>query len=98
MLQGAGSPLALAQSVCDLGLIPGELTLSVPPGARFPMGDGLVCLTDPGRQVSHLLTHMFLHGSWMRLLGRMWFLWLFANNVDDSMRGSRYRVCDLARA
>ena len=96
MLQGAGSPLALAQSVCDLGLIPGELTLSVPPGARFPMGDGLVCLTDPGRQVSHLLTHMFLHGSWMHLLGNMWFLWLFGNNVEDSMGRARYLVFYLA--
>ena len=47
-IQGAGSPMALARSICDLGLIPGELTLSVPPGTRFPMGEGLVCLTDPG--------------------------------------------------
>ena len=85
VLQGAGSPVALARSVCDLGLIPGELTLSLPPGTRFPMGDGLVCLTDPGRQVSHVLTSMFLHGGWMHLLGNMWFLWLFGNNVEDSM-------------
>ena len=61
-IQGAGSTIPLASSVCELGLIPGESTLSVPPGARFPMGDKLVCLTDPGRQVSHLLTSMFLHG------------------------------------
>ncbi|HVO93907.1 MAG TPA: rhomboid family intramembrane serine protease, partial [Terriglobales bacterium] len=76
-IQGAGSTIPLARSVCELGLIPGELTLSVPPGARFPMGDQLVCLTDPGRQISHLFTSMFLHGSWMHLLGNMWFLWIF---------------------
>jgi membrane associated rhomboid family serine protease len=35
LIQGAGSPGALARSICDLGLIPGELTLSVPPGTRF---------------------------------------------------------------
>jgi membrane associated rhomboid family serine protease len=92
VVQGAGATLPLARSVCDLGLIPGELTGSLPAGARFPMGPGLVCSTDPGRQVSHLLTSMFLHGSWMHLLGNMWFLWLFGNNVEDSMGRLRFVV------
>src|SRR3982751_2838454 len=74
VVQGAGSELPLATSVCELGLIPGELTGLLPPGTKFPMGPGLVCLTDPGRQVSHVLTSMFLHGSWMHLIGNMWFL------------------------
>ena len=51
------------------GLIPGELTGALPPGAGFPMGEGLVCLIDPGRQPFNVLTSMFLHGSWMHLLG-----------------------------
>jgi rhomboid family protein len=96
VVQGAGSPLELARSVCNLGLIPGELTLTLPPGTRFPLGDGLVCLTDPGRQVSHVLTSMFLHGSWMHLLGNMWFLWLFGNNIEDSMGRARFVVFYLA--
>jgi membrane associated rhomboid family serine protease len=89
-VQGAGETMALAQSVCNLGLIPGELTMSLAPGARFPMGEGLVCLTDPGPQYSHLVTSMFLHGSWMHLLGNMWFLWLFGNNIEDSMTRPRF--------
>ncbi|HEX6176477.1 MAG TPA: rhomboid family intramembrane serine protease, partial [Candidatus Binatia bacterium] len=72
-VQGAGTTLALARSVCELGLIPGELTGAIAPGTRFPIGEGLACVTDPGRQFSHVLTHMFLHGSWMHLLGNMWF-------------------------
>src|SRR5690349_21921382 len=56
------------------------------------MGDGLVCLTDPGRQMSHVITSMFLHGGWFHLLGNMWFLWLFGNNVEDSMGHFRYFV------
>jgi membrane associated rhomboid family serine protease len=101
-VQGAGSSTALARSVCELGLIAGELTGSLPPGTQFPMGEGLACATDPGRQVSHVLTHMFLHGSWMHLLGNMWFLWLFGNNVEDSMGHLRflafYLLCGLAAA
>jgi membrane associated rhomboid family serine protease len=88
--QGAGSPLALATSVCNSGLIPGELTMSVAPGTRFPMGEGVDCATDPGRQTSNLITSMFLHGSWMHLLGNMWFLWLFGNNIEDSMTRPRF--------
>ena len=49
-----------------------------------------------------LLTHMFLHGSWMHLLGNMWFLWLFGNNIEDAMTRPRflafYLICGLAAA
>jgi membrane associated rhomboid family serine protease len=91
-VQGAGATIPLARSVCELGLIPGELTASLPPGTRFPMGEGLICATDPGRQLLHLFTSMFMHGSWMHLLGNMWFLWLFGNNVEDSMGRLRFIV------
>jgi membrane associated rhomboid family serine protease len=91
-VQGAGSALPLARAVCELGLIPGELTGMLRPGTGFPMGDGLVCLIDPGRQASHLVTSMFLHGSWMHLIGNMWFLWIFGNNIEDSMGPGRYAV------
>jgi membrane associated rhomboid family serine protease len=101
-VQGAGATVPLAKSVCELGLIPGELTASLPPGTQFPLGDGLVCATDPGRQVSHLITSMFMHGSWMHLLGNMWFLWIFGNNIEDSMGRPRfiafYLLCGLAAA
>jgi membrane associated rhomboid family serine protease len=90
LVQGAGSEVPLATSVCNLGLIPGELTGSVPPNTEFPMGEGLVCLTDPGRQIGHVLSSMFLHGSWMHILGNMWFLWIFGNNVEDAMGRLRF--------
>ena len=101
-VQGAGAEFPLTASVCNLGLIPGELTLSVRPGTGFPMGDGVACLMDPGRQTPHVLTSMFLHGSWMHLLGNMWFLWLFGNNVEDAMTRGHfvvfYLACGLAAA
>jgi membrane associated rhomboid family serine protease len=102
LVQGAGATLPLMRSVCDLGLIPGELTGTLPPGTGFPLGEGLACVTDPGAQASHLLTSMFLHGSWMHLLGNMWFLWIFGDNVEDSMTRPRfvafYLLCGLAAA
>src|SRR5689334_467100 len=102
VVQGAGSEMSVARSVCELGLIPGELTRTVPPGTTFSLGEGLACATDAGRQLSHVFTHMFLHGSWMHLLGNMWFLWLFGNNIEDSMGRVRfvvfYLLCGLAAA
>ena len=102
LVQGAGSQGPLDESVCNLGLIPGELTGKLPPGTGFPMGQNVVCLTDPGMQLSNVLSSMFLHGSWMHLLGNMWFLWLFGNNIEDSMTRPRFAVfyllCGLAAA
>jgi membrane associated rhomboid family serine protease len=102
LLQGAGEEMPLAKSVCELGLIPAELLGTKPPGSAFPMGDGITCFTDPGRQTGNILTSMFLHGSWMHLIGNMWFLWLFGNNIEDAMTRPRfvvfYLVCGLAAA
>ncbi|HMD31069.1 MAG TPA: rhomboid family intramembrane serine protease [Candidatus Acidoferrales bacterium] len=31
------------------------------------------------------LTSMFLHGGWLHLIGNMWFLWVFGDNVEDRL-------------
>lgn len=90
LVQGAGSGLALVASVCNFGLVPGELTLMAVPGSGFPLGEGLACVVDSGRAPEHIITSMFLHGGWGHLLGNMWFLWLFGNNVEDSMGRGRF--------
>jgi len=89
-VQGAGVPHPLVRSICDLGLIPGELTGAVPAGTSFPLSDGYACVTVAGRHVFHLFTSMFLHGSWVHLLGNMWFLWIFGDNVEDAMTRPRF--------
>ena len=102
LVQGAGADVPLARSVCNLGLIPGELTGLLSPGTRTPLGEGIYCVIDPGRQSSNIFTSMFLHGSWMHLIGNMWFLWLFGNNIEDSMTRPRfvafYLLCGIAAA
>ena len=90
MVQGAGGAEPLARSVCNFGLIPGELTGQAPPGSGFRMDREMVCQTDPGLSLQNIITSMFLHGGWMHLLGNMWFLWLFGNNVEDAMTRPRF--------
>ena len=33
---------------------------------------------------------MFLHGGWMHLIGNMWFLWIFGDNIEDILGRWRY--------
>jgi membrane associated rhomboid family serine protease len=37
-----------------------------------------------------ILTSMFMHGGWLHIAGNMIFLWIFGNNVEDSMGRLRY--------
>jgi membrane associated rhomboid family serine protease len=37
-----------------------------------------------------IFTSIFLHGGWMHLIGNMWFLWIFGNNIEEAMGGLRY--------
>ncbi|MDP6572273.1 MAG: rhomboid family intramembrane serine protease [Rhodospirillales bacterium] len=43
-----------------------------------------------------LVTSMFLHGGWMHLIGNMVFLWIFGDNIEDSMGHLRFLVFYLA--
>jgi membrane associated rhomboid family serine protease len=40
--------------------------------------------------VSTIVTMMFLHGGWMHLIGNMWFLWVFGDNVEDVLGHGKY--------
>ena len=74
-----------------------------PLGSAVQIGEGLLCVVDD--DAINLLTpftSMFLHGGWMHLLGNGLFLWVFGNNVEDSMGRFRfvifYLLCGLAAA
>jgi membrane associated rhomboid family serine protease len=102
LVQGLGTEPQLVESVCELGLVPGELLQRVAPGTLVPMGGGVACVTEGTQHWHTVVTSMFLHGGWLHLLGNMWFLWIFGDNVEDSMGHVRfaffYLICGLVAA
>jgi membrane associated rhomboid family serine protease len=91
-LQGGGlGRYSLAASVCNWGLVPGEITGRAVVGTAVPIGPGLSCVVD--REPINLLTpltSMFLHGGWGHLLGNLLFLWVFGSSIEDSMGRVRF--------
>lgn len=49
-----------------------------------------------------ILTSMFLHGGWLHLIGNMWFLWIYGDNVEDILGHAKfalfYLLCGIAAA
>ncbi len=48
--------------------------------------------TMQGQDLFTLFTSMFLHGSWMHLIGNMVFLWIFADNIEATIGTGRFLV------
>lgn len=82
LFQGFGNDAALNNSVCEYGLIPGDL---------FSDGNGQRACRSTG-QWTGLVSSMFMHGSWMHIIGNMWFLWIFGDNIEDSMGTARFVI------
>ena len=84
-IQGAGAVDVVNASATMFGTRPCELTGG--------------CEVE-GLSWSTLITAMFMHGSWEHLLGNLLFLWVFGNNIEDSMGHLRfivfYTFCGLA--
>jgi len=102
LIQGLGTDPQLTRTICTLGLIPGDLLGTLPAGTGFQIGPESYCVITEGFTGYTLLTSMFLHGGWLHLLGNMWFMWIFGNNVEDSMGHLRfvifYLLCGLIAA
>jgi membrane associated rhomboid family serine protease len=101
-IQGLGNTRALAQSMCLYALVPGELLGYVEPGTQIQVAQNLACQFDGEPNMASLFSSMFMHGSWFHIIGNMWFLWVFGDNVEDEMGPVRfvifYVVCGLAAA
>lgn len=102
-LQGFGVEPSLTTSVCKLGLIPADLMGALSGAVTAPLGPETFCTRYTGGGTWHtLFTSMFMHGGWFHIIGNMWFLWIFGDNVEDSMGSVRfvifYLLCGLGAA
>jgi membrane associated rhomboid family serine protease len=86
------SPDAGTMAVYSYGVVPTVLfgNDSLPPGiARIP-------------PELAILTSMFMHGGWMHIIGNMLYLWIFGNNIEDTLGHVRfalfYLLCGVAAA
>ncbi len=68
---------ALAQFIGAYGLVPARLEAANP-------------VQGAGQTVISIFTSMFLHGGWLHLIGNMWYLWIFGDNVEDRMGHFRF--------
>jgi membrane associated rhomboid family serine protease len=75
-------------------MIPSQLHASTLVTSMFLHGGWL--------HASSLVTSMFLHGGWLHLIGNMWFLWIFGDNVEDILGHAKYLLfyllCGVAAA
>lgn len=92
LIQGMGADPVLRDSVCRLGFVPGYLFGSIPAGAEIPLGRGVACLLGDVAPWATVLTSMFMHGGWLHLIGNVWFLWVFGNNIEDSTGPLRFLI------
>jgi rhomboid family protein len=90
--QATLGPSAGQAAVYALGLVPAVLLQ----GASLPPEIALIPPT------ATVFTSMFLHGGWLHLIGNMLYLWIFADNIEDSMGHGRfivfYLLCGIAAA
>jgi membrane associated rhomboid family serine protease len=96
LIQGLGTNPQLIRSVFEFGVIPGELLGLVPEGTRVPVGPGLQYVVEGAPNYLAVITHMFMHGGWLHIIGNMWFLYVFGDNVEDSMGSMRFALFYLA--
>jgi membrane associated rhomboid family serine protease len=69
----------LEQLFSVYALIPAKISFGLETG-RLPFSD----------IVTPFFSSMFLHGGWLHLVGNMWYLWIFGDNVEDALGPVRF--------
>ena len=67
----------------EYGVVPSHVQAALESKSKLNLSDALVV---------PLFTSMFLHGGWLHIIGNMWFLWLFGDNVEDELGHFRYLI------
>ncbi len=70
---GAQSRGALNGLIYEFGIVPDHFTAALTGPQHFQLAGAFLSI----------LTSMFLHGSWLHIIGNMWVLWIFGDNIED---------------
>lgn len=78
-------PRRLERAFIELAIVP--VRYSIPEIAQS---------FSPAEQILPFFSSMFLHGGWLHLIGNMWTLWIFGDNVEDRLGRGKYLAFYLA--
>jgi membrane associated rhomboid family serine protease len=70
----------LSRMIHEFGVVPYHTAVLLNGSSRYTLQ----------QVVLPYLTSLFLHGSWMHVLGNMWFLYIFGDNVEDFLGHFKY--------
>ena len=76
------NPKSLTALIFQFGIVPSHLMAFLSGSQMYP----LVAVVLP------FFTSMFLHGSWTHVIGNMWFLYIFGDNIEDYLGHFKYLV------
>lgn len=86
------TPGGLEALVFQFGVVPQHFARALAGSPRYTIPATLLTI----------FTSMFLHGGWLHIIGNMWFLWIFGDNVEDYLGHFAYLVfyliCGVAAA
>lgn len=84
LVLGASADADLDAFVRSWGIVPAELT------GAWSRGGFL------SAESATLISHQFLHGGWLHILGNLLYLWIFGNNIEDRLGRGRFLAFYLA--
>jgi len=82
LFESAIDPRSLKLLVSEFGVVPSHVAAFLSGSSEYP----LLAIVLP------LFTSLFLHGGWMHVIGNMWFLFIFGDNVEDYLGHFKYLV------
>src|SRR5712671_114061 len=82
LFESSLDPASFKALVDQLGIVPAHLAALLSGSPRYSS----LAIALP------FFTSMFLHGSWMHVIGNMWFLYIFGDNVEDYLGHFKYLV------
>jgi len=75
-------PKSLNALIYQFGVVPSHVAAFLSGSPKYPLPVVVV----------PFFTSMFLHGGWMHVIGNMWFLYIFGDNIEDYLGHFKYLV------